>query len=183
MKEQKMKTIAEQLSTYKSVHLNQKNIQTHFIGIPLIIWSVALLLTSLSYNIVLAEFSLNVTLTAVIAIGVLIYYCLLSLPLALLAFPLFGGLIFSAITMAGVEHKYFIAIAAFIAGWVIQFIGHGFEKAKPAFVDDLNQLSIGPLFLIAEIYFLLGFGKTLNQKITAMAIDKRKSFEQAKRAG
>ena len=41
-----MKSAAEQLSTYKSVHLNQRNIQTHFIGIPLIIWSAFLLLAT-----------------------------------------------------------------------------------------------------------------------------------------
>ena len=31
-------------------------------------------------------------------------------------------------------------------------IGHGYEKAKPAFMDDLNQLLIGPFFLMAELF-------------------------------
>ena len=175
-----MKTIAEQLSTYKSVHLNKKNINTHFIGIPLIILSVALLLTSVSYTFSVFSESYNVTLTAVIGVVILLYYFLLSRPLALLALPLFGGLIVSAIILTNVEYKVIIAIVAFVIGWIIQFIGHAYEKAKPAFVDDLNQLSIGPLFLIAEIYFMLGFGQTLNKEITAMAIEKRRAFERAK---
>ncbi|WP_252345987.1 Mpo1-like protein, partial [Shewanella indica] len=40
-----MKSAVEQLSTYKSVHLNPTNIKSHFIGIPLIIWSVFLMLS------------------------------------------------------------------------------------------------------------------------------------------
>jgi uncharacterized membrane protein YGL010W len=79
-----------------------------------------------------------------------------------------------------VEHHLIIAISVFIIGWVIQFIGHHYEKAKPAFFDDINQLFIGPLFVIAEIYFLLGQGKTLDKTITEKAIKKRRIFEQEK---
>jgi uncharacterized membrane protein YGL010W len=64
----------------------------------------------------------------------------------------------------------------FIVGWVIQFVGHHFEKAKPAFVDDLTQLLIGPLFLMAEVYFMLGVEAELEAKVTALAINKRKSL-------
>ena len=39
-----MKTITDQLSTYKSVHLNGNNVKTHFVGVPLILWSIALIL-------------------------------------------------------------------------------------------------------------------------------------------
>ncbi|WP_350643809.1 Mpo1-like protein, partial [Psychrobacter sp. HY3-MNA-CIBAN-0198] len=57
------------------------------------------------------------------------------------------------------SHPFIIAISIFIIGWVIQFIGHKYEKAKPAFMDDLNQLLIGPFFLMAELYFILGLEK------------------------
>jgi uncharacterized membrane protein YGL010W len=112
----------------------------------------------------------------------LVYYFILSLPLALLALPLFGSLMYSAIIMANIENKWLVALGVFVVGWIIQFVGHAYEKAKPAFIDDLNQLQIGPLFLIAEIYFGLGFGKELNKEITAMAIEKRRAFEKAKQA-
>ncbi|MCS6480295.1 DUF962 domain-containing protein, partial [Burkholderia thailandensis] len=41
-------------------------------------------------------------------------------------------------------------------GWVIQFVGHYFEGRKPAFVDDLIGLIVGPLFVVAEVAFFAG---------------------------
>lgn len=182
-----MKSVIEQLSSYKSVHLNKKNIQTHFVGIPMIIWSIALLLASVSFEVkssLLTEFlaieSLNVTFTAILSIIVLCYYIALSVSLAFWALLLFGPLMWSVHTVVQMEHYIVIAISVFVLGWIIQFIGHYFEKAKPAFFDDINQLLIGPLFVIAEIYFLLGLGKQLNKNITEEAIRKRRLFEQEK---
>ncbi|MBA6265781.1 MAG: Mpo1-like protein [Colwellia sp.] len=182
-----MKSVIEQLSSYKSVHLNRKNIHTHFIGVPMIIWSIALLLASVSFEVeslfinnYLGVAQVNFTLAAILSIAVFIYYLILSLPLALLAFILFGPLMWSVHEVVKVEHHLIIAISVFIIGWVIQFIGHHYEKAKPAFFDDINQLFIGPLFVIAEIYFLLGQGGILDKTITEKAIEKRRIFEQKK---
>jgi len=182
-----MKTAIEQLSTYKSVHLNRKNIRTHFIGVPMIIWAVALLLAGINFEIESALLtdafnvqSINFTLTAVLSVLVLIYYLLLSLPLALLALLLFGPLMWSVHFVVAMEYHTLIALITFVVGWIIQFIGHHFEKAKPAFIDDLNQLLIGPLFVIAEIYFILGQGKALDKIITEKAIEKRRFFELKK---
>ena len=52
-------------------------------------------------------------------------------------------------------------------GWVIQFIGHKYEGRKPAFVDDLIGLLVGPMFLVAEAFFLLGLARPLQQAIEA----------------
>ena len=182
-----MKSAVEQLSTYKSVHLNRKNINSHFIGVPMIIWSIALLLASVSFEIestfinnYLGIEQVNFTLAGIVPVIVLFYYLLLSLPLALFAFILFGPLMWSVHEVVTAEHHILIAIGVFVIGWVIQFIGHHYEKAKPAFLDDINQLLIGPLFVIAEVYFLLGLGKVLDKTITEKAIAKRRVFEQQK---
>lgn len=53
----------------------------------------------------------------------------------------------------------------FFVGWVLQFIGHYFEGKKPAFVDDLIGLAIGPLFVLVELLFVLGLCKELENKI------------------
>ncbi len=37
-----------------------------------------------------------------------------------------------------------------------QFVGHWYEGRKPAFVDDIIGLIIGPLFVVAEVGFALG---------------------------
>jgi uncharacterized membrane protein YGL010W len=47
-------------------------------------------------------------------------------------------------------------------------------------VDDLNQLLIGPFFLMAEVYFMLGLEKSLNEEITPIAIEKRRAIEAQK---
>lgn len=172
-----MKSLLEQLSTYKSVHLNKSNIKTHFIGIPLIIWSVALLVASWSFDIAVNDRVVTVNFAAILGAIVLLYYVVLSRPLALMAILLFGPLLYSAIATASIDGHYWIAIGVFVIGWVFQFIGHAYEKAKPAFVDDLNQLFIGPLFLLAEIYFALGLNKELEADVKEEAILKRKAFE------
>ena len=80
------------------------------------------------------------------------------------------------------SHPFIVAISIFVIGWVIQFIGHKYEKAKPAFMDDLNQLLIGPFFLMAELYFILGLEKELAAEITPIARDKRRALEAKRRA-
>jgi uncharacterized membrane protein YGL010W len=54
-----------------------------------------------------------------------------------------------------------------VIGWAIQFVGHYFEGKKPAFVDDIMGLMIGPLFVAAELAFLLGLRQELKQQIEA----------------
>jgi uncharacterized membrane protein YGL010W len=57
----------------------------------------------------------------------------------------------------------------FVVGWVIQFVGHHYEGRKPAFVDDLTGLIVGPLFVVVEAGFLLGLRSELKQAIEERA--------------
>tara|TARA_B110000467_G_scaffold146785_1_gene151285 strand:+ start:433 stop:978 length:546 start_codon:yes stop_codon:yes gene_type:complete len=175
-----MKNIVEQLSRYKSVHLNKKNIQTHFVGVPLIILAVTFLLSLLSFEL---NFELNNTTFVIPLTFAMILYALVALYYFMLDKLLAMGMVVYMIVnlvvadfFANAEHLFFIAIALFILGWIIQFVGHHFEKAKPAFVDDLSQFAIGPLFLMAETYFALGFHHVLKEEITPLAIQKRREL-------
>ena len=60
-------------------------------------------------------------------------------------------------------------VALFVIGWAFQFVGHWYEGKKPAFVDDLVGLLIGPMFVVAEAGFLLGLRKPLQADIEAKA--------------
>ena len=62
-----------------------------------------------------------------------------------------------------------VAFAAFAVGWLIQFIGHWYEGRKPAFVDDLIGLLVGPMFVTAEALFSFGWGKELLAEIEKRA--------------
>ena len=56
-----------------------------------------------------------------------------------------------------------------ILGWILQFIGHYWEGRKPAFVDDILGLVIGPLFILAEATFALGFRREVLHAIEQIA--------------
>ena len=60
-------------------------------------------------------------------------------------------------------------IGLFVVGWIIQFIGHIYERRKPAFFDDIIGLAIGPLFVAAELAFLLGLREELQAQVEAGA--------------
>lgn len=182
-----MKSIEEQLARYKSVHLNQKNINTHFVGVPLIVFAVTLILSTIGFEININDvlstaFTLHFTLAMVIFAVIAIYYIALHrlLALGMLVYILVN--LFVAHLFSDVEGIFYIALAIFAIGWLIQFIGHHYEKAKPAFVEDLNQLLIGPLFLMAEVYFMLGLEAELKTNVTSLAVEKRKALERQKRA-
>ena len=70
----------------------------------------------------------------------------------------------------------------FFIGWVFQFIGHHYEKAKPAFFDDIKQLLIGPLFLVAEICFYCKLFAGLEKQVTDEALELRRAMVQAGKA-
>ena len=59
--------------------------------------------------------------------------------------------------------------SVFVFGWILQFIGHYFEGKKPAFVDDLVGLIIGPLYVTVELLFLMGFYKDLEHQVNEIA--------------
>ncbi|WP_371372850.1 DUF962 domain-containing protein [Thalassotalea aquiviva] len=164
-----MKSLEHLLSTYKSVHLNKQNIATHFIGIPLILWSVALLFATLSFTVV----GIDTNVMQVLAVVIFTYYLLLDVKLGLIAILLIAPIWFHAQSFVAHQSPYLLAIGVFVIGWLFQFIGHFFEKAKPAFFDDLKQLLIGPLFLVAELCFLIGLFSQLEQQISKEALKLR----------
>jgi len=100
-----------------------------------------------------------------------LYYLVLDLKFGLLMLG-FSGLCYALsqqlVQWAGSQWLW-ASVAVFAIGWVLQFIGHYFEGKKPAFVDDLMGLLIGPLFIVAEWAFMAGFAKPLQQQIEADA--------------
>lgn len=54
-------------------------------------------------------------------------------------------------------------------GWVFQFVGHYYEGKKPAFVDDLVGLLVGPMFVVGEALFALGLQRSMLAEIERQA--------------
>ncbi|MDS4073278.1 MAG: DUF962 domain-containing protein [Defluviicoccus sp.] len=158
-----MKSLTEQLSNYAAYHRDARNIATHFVGIPLIILAIAALLSRPSVNVG----GVMVTPALVIAGASAVYYLRLDRPLGLLMAALFAGAVAFGHGSAAQETEVWLAIGVggFVAGWIIQFVGHWFEGRKPAFVDDLIGLIIGPLFVVVEVLFKCGVLHGLQQEI------------------
>lgn len=172
-----MKTLVEQLGTYATYHRDPRNIATHFVGVPIIVLSVLIFLSRWSIDV--AGFAVTPALVVFIASS--LYYFKLSLPYGLAMFVVHGVLLMVAASFATASLPVWLAagVGVFVVGWVIQFVGHYYEGRKPAFVDDMMGLAIGPLFVVAEFGFLLGLGKKTQAEVEKMAGPVRRREVQA----
>jgi uncharacterized membrane protein YGL010W len=159
-----MRNANQLMIDYAAYHRDKRNIATHFIGIPLIVFSVGILLARPAFEIG------GVTLTPIWIIwaaATLWYLALGNLALGIAVSVVNGVLIGLAQPLAAGSVASWLAwgVGTFVAGWVIQFVGHYYEGKKPAFVDDLLGLLTGPMFVTAEAMFALGWGKDLLAQI------------------
>lgn len=170
-----MTNLERLLSQYAAYHLDRNNILTHFIGIPLIVFSILCLTARAGVEIS----SVSVTLASILILLSTIYYISLDKLFGILMLIIFIAVYPLAVKIAALPMWSWLgaSIGIFVVGWVFQFVGHYFEKKKPAFVDDLIGLAIGPLFVLAEFVFLLGFRKPLHQRILKEAQIKRAAMD------
>jgi uncharacterized membrane protein YGL010W len=159
-----MQTLEQNLTQYAAYHRDRRNIATHFVGVPMIQFSVVAALALVDIPVG----GMTLTLGAVAAIASAVYYLRQDLAMGI-AMAL---LLFAFCAMASeVEGRFgagtagAIYAAIFVVGWIIQFVGHRFEGMKPAFFDDLMQLMVGPLFVCAEAFFALGAKRDVRRYI------------------
>ncbi|MCU7648464.1 DUF962 domain-containing protein [Pseudomonas piscis] len=162
-----MKSLVDHLSQYAAYHRDPRNIASHFIGIPMIVVAVAVLLSRPAWPVA----GLMLSPALLLALFAAVYYLRLELRLGLLMSVLMGLSVWAGQALAQQSTLLWLAsgVGMFVVGWVIQFVGHYYEGRKPAFVDDISGLIIGPLFVVAELAFLLGLRHDLKQQIEARA--------------
>ncbi len=51
------------------------------------------------------------------------------------------------------------ALLLFVAGWILQFVGHAIEGNQPAFFRNPVYLLVGPLWLARRALAAIGLGK------------------------
>ena len=132
-----------QFADYAAHHATPGNKACHTLGIPLIVVTLVALLA----RVPLAEVGgFTVTAAEAVIAVVTLYYLTLDVPLGLLML----GFLFAA-SLVGRLLPLPAAIALFVAGWVLQFIGHYvYEKRSPAFFRNLVHLLVGPLWILAR---------------------------------
>jgi uncharacterized membrane protein YGL010W len=159
-----MKNCIENLTMYAAYHRDKRNIVTHFFGVPLIVLGVVILL---SRPALVWVGDVAVTPALIIAIIAAAYYLFQDLRLGFVLTAFLA--LFLAIGQATLPYDWATwairGAGLFALGWVLQFIGHFYEQKKPAFVDDIMGLMIGPMFVAAEIAFALGLRKDLSDPI------------------
>jgi uncharacterized membrane protein YGL010W len=164
-----MRTLLDHLANYAAYHRDTRNIATHFIGIPMIVLAVAILLSR--PLLVVPGIDFPITLALLTTLGAAVFYLRLDVRF---------GIVMAAVLAAALAAGYWLAMSStvvwlgvglglFIVGWVFQFVGHLYEGRKPAFVDDLIGLLVGPLFIAAEIGFALGMRTALRREIELRA--------------
>ena len=69
----------------------------------------------------------------------------------------------------GTAAALFVFAACFAGGWILQLIGHAFEGKRPALVDNFFQVFIAPIFLMAEVFFALGYKRDIAERVEQLA--------------
>lgn len=162
-----MKNLVDHLSQYAAYHRDPRNIATHFVGIPLIVLAVAILLSRPGW----AVGGMWLSPALLVAGACVWFYLRLDTRFGLVMGLLLGLCLWAGQVLAVQDTGLWLSagLGAFVAGWAIQFVGHYYEGRKPAFVDDLSGLIIGPLFVVAEFGFMLGLCPALKRAIEANA--------------
>jgi uncharacterized membrane protein YGL010W len=118
---------------YGAYHTDKRNRLCHEIGIPLIVLGIEALVRALPHG---GGFALLITIL------LCAYYLVLAGVEAI-------------VTVVAMVALWYLAgfigwpwgVAAFVVGWIFQFVGHAYEGRKPAFLTNLVHLLVGPLWI------------------------------------
>ncbi|HEY5339684.1 MAG TPA: Mpo1-like protein [Candidatus Aquilonibacter sp.] len=132
-------TKAELFTEYASYHADRRNRVCHAIGIPLILLGIM----GLAHLAALGP----IDLAMAAGVATLLYYARIDPRGALIS-----AVCFAIIYVVAIRPPWEVAVAAFVVGWVFQFVGHRFEGTKPKFMENLVYLLIGPLYFFEELF-------------------------------
>ncbi len=153
---------------YAEYHRDRRNIATHFVGIPMIVFSIGVLLARPSFGVG----DLTVTPAWIAVLLSTLWYLTRGRPVLAVSVSLANAaLVALAAPLGALDTLPWLAwgIGSFVLGWIIQFVGHHYEGRKPAFADDIVGLLVGPMFVTAELLFAVGWGRSLAAEIERRA--------------
>ena len=165
------RTASALMVQYAHYHRDRRNIATHVVGIPLIFLSIGVLMLGPAWSVA----DQTVTLAwAMWALTSLWYLSRGAVLLGVATTVVNGVLIALAHEVPPLAQALGLAVwqaglGLFFIGWVIQFIGHYFEGRKPAFVDDLVGLLVGPMFVVGELLMWAGLLQRMRMDIERQA--------------
>ena len=163
-----MRPALDLLSQYAQYHRDRRNIMSHFVGVPMIVFALGVLLARPSF--VLGGLALTPA-WVVFAVVAAWYLSRGDRGLGWAVSALVGLLLLMAQSVATGSVAAWLGwgVGSFVVGWLIQFVGHWYEGKKPAFVDDVIGLLVGPMFVTAEALFAVGWNRPLLAEIERRA--------------
>jgi uncharacterized membrane protein YGL010W len=145
------------LAEYGESHRHPTNKTSHWICVPVIVFSLIGLLWSLPVPEAFVRISPAMNWAVLFAMAAVVYYFILSVPLGLGMVAVLAGMLSLSWWLDGrAVPLWVISVAIFVAAWIGQFVGHHIEGRKPSFFKDLQFLMIGPVWLLAFVYRRLG---------------------------
>ena len=165
-----MEHVASKLATYHGYHTNRWNRALHFLGVPLIVFALLVLGSMVRATVSGVDLSLGMALIG----ATLVYYLLLDRALALASALALIALLLGAdavVTQGRPGLPLALFLWTFAIGWSLQFAGHAIEGRRPAFVDDLSQAIVAPLYLVAHTLFALGARRELRAEVERMCAE------------
>ena len=148
---------SRQLSSYASVHRDLRNKATHFVGIPVIVFSLLLILSLWRLEIGSREWTMSLIVAILAALGWMALDFGVGVVMAIILVPTWYAAEAFNGALGGASSTWVAFGVLFVGGWVLQFLGHHYEGKRPALLDNIFQGFIGPMFLVAETMVALGY--------------------------
>lgn len=161
-----------QLGRYAAVHRDMRNRATHFVGIPIIVFSLLLILALWRVQIGGREVSVSLIVAVVAVLGWFALDLGVGLAMAVaMALAWYGA---EALAGAlGPSGTWTAFGTLFVGGWILQFVGHYYEGKRPALADNIFQAFIGPMFLVAETMVAMGYRSDLADAMGEGSVTRR----------
>ncbi len=148
---------SRQLASYASVHRDLRNKATHFVGIPVIVFSLLLILSLWRLEIGGREWTMSLIAAILAALGWMALDFGVGVVMAIILVPTWYAAEAFYGALGGASATWVAFGVLFVGGWTLQFLGHHYEGKRPALLDNIFQGFIGPMFLVAETMVALGY--------------------------
>lgn len=162
-----MKTLEQHLSEYAKYHRDQRNIFTHYIGIPLIVFAFLSLLSRPAFEVT-APVVGALLLSPALFVWVIgnVFYLKLDVKLGLTMVVLTGVLLYIAQPLAQSATWVWlsVSIGIFVGGWILQFVGHHFEGKKTSLCRRYYGASHWTAICGRRAWFRTGFARRASSK-------------------
>lgn len=156
--------LMDMLTGYASAHQHPFNIAVHFVGIPVIMLGVFIVLSWASVDFAGAEINLAHVATLVLFVFYFMLDRIFSIVFLLYAVPV--ALLATRLGTEPLAVSGTIAAIAFFGGYAAQFVGHAVENSIPVVLKHPVRANFAaPFFIVVDIFGLLGLREEMFREV------------------